>query len=745
MNNAILNRGFAVNKHTNTEQESITLRFVLSSIESARIALRWGYALGTTFMLCVSSAYAADKQQDISSDTATLPIIKVKAEQDQTHTKGQLASKSHLGFLGDKSVLDTPFNTVAYTDQYVQNIQAQNITDIIAKTDPTVFTNNASGGWSENYYIRGFSSSTKDMSMNGMYGITPYYRTSPEMFERVEVLKGPSALLNGMPPSGSVGGTVNLVTKRATDTPVTRLTTTYMSDSQVGGHLDVGRRFGENNAFGARLNATYRDGAAAVDNQDKKATGLALGLDWKGERARLSADLYSAQDRVDGVNRGISVATGIAVPTAPKVTTQLSPSWGYATTKDKGFIVRGEYDLTDAVMAYATYGQSDSEYTYNGAIGGTIIDNAGNYNTTVAQLAFEAKKKSADVGLKGHFQTGEVGHQWVANVTYHHQNYEEYGRRAVGVITNNIYHPVWTGTDVALQTLPAITKTGLEQISYGLADTLSFADDKLQLTLGMRHQQIVSETFNATTKVRTKRDKDSATSPGAAILYKLSDHVSVYGNYIEGFSMTTAPNTATNSGEFFGPYKTKQQELGVKWDLGTFTNTLSIFNIQQPNSYLNTANVFSVDGEQRNRGIEWGFFGSPLENVRLMGGFAYVDPKLTKTTNGVNQGKVATGVAKNQAKLGVEWDTPVVSGLTLTANATAVSKQYISADNTLSVAGHTLYDVGARYTTQIATHPVTLRGAVNNLTNKAYWGMPQISNLALGAPRTYLLSVAVDF
>ena len=105
--------------------------------------------------------------------------------------------------------------------------------------------------------------------MNGMFGVSPYYRTSPEMFERVEVLKGPSALLNGMPPAGSVGGTVNLVTKRAGDTPLTRVTTTYMSDSQFGGHLDVGRRFGENNAFGARLNAVYRDGAAAVNDQDK--------------------------------------------------------------------------------------------------------------------------------------------------------------------------------------------------------------------------------------------------------------------------------------------------------------------------------------------------------------------------------------------------------------------------------------------------------------------------------------------
>ncbi len=675
----------------------------------------------------------------------TLPVIVVDAKKDDTYAGGQVASKSSLGFLGDKSVMETPFSTVAYTEQYIEDMQAKDITDIIAKTDPTVFTNNASGGWSENYYIRGFSSSTKDMSMNGMFGVSPYYRTSPEMFERVEVLKGPSALLNGMPPAGSVGGTVNLVTKRAGDTPLTRVTTTYMSDSQFGGHLDVGRRFGENNAFGARLNAVYRDGAAAVNDQDKKTEGLSLGLGWKGERARVSADLYSAEDRVDGVTRGISLGAGVAIPKPPKADTQLSPSWGHVENKDKGFIVRGEYDLSNAVTAYAAYGQSNTEYLYNGASGGTITNSTGDYTTNIAQLAFEVDKKSADVGVKGKFNTGSIGHQWVANATYHKQDLEEFGTRITTTIANNIYNPVWTGTEIPLQNLIAITNTNLEQKSFGLADTLSFAQDKVQLTLGLRHQQINYDIFNASTKVRTKHDKDSATSPGVAILYKATDQISVYANYIEGFSMTTAPRTAVNAGEFFGPYQTKQQEVGVKWDLGTFTNTFSVFNIQQPNGYTDANNVFSVDGEQRNQGVEWGFFGSPLENIRLMGGAAYVNPELTKTTNGVNQGKTATGVAKSQAKLGVEWDAPMLQGLTLTANATAVSKQYISADNTISVGGHTIYDIGSRYRTQIANHPVSIRGTVNNVTNKAYWGMPQLSNLALGAPRTFMLSASIDF
>ncbi|MFP3740217.1 TonB-dependent receptor domain-containing protein, partial [Burkholderia sp. SIMBA_019] len=90
-----------------------------------------------------------------------------------------------------------------------------------------------------------------------------------------------------------------------------------------------------------------------------------------------------------------------------------------------------------------------------------------------------------------------------------------------------------------------------------------------------------------------------------------------------------------------------------------------------------------------------------------------------------NQGNTATGVPKLQGKLGAEWDVPQLRGLTLTANATSASKQYIDTSNSLSVAGRTIYDVGARYATKVAGRPLTLRATVHNLTNKAYWSMPQ--------------------
>lgn len=257
---------------------------------------------------------------------------------------GQVASGGRVGLLGNKDFMETPFSTISYTEKYIEDTQAQTITDVIAATDPSVFSNGLKGTYSENYSIRGFNSNISDVSIGGLYGMAPYYRISPEMFERVEVLKGPSALLNGMPPGGSVAGSINLVPKRAGAEPLTRITGTYMSDAQFGGHLDVGRRFGEEQQFGVRFNSVYRDGDTATDHQRMKAELNALGLDWRGERARLSADLYESEDRVRGQNRGIGLAEGVPVPRPPKSDTLLNPDWGFVQTRDKGVIVRGEYD-----------------------------------------------------------------------------------------------------------------------------------------------------------------------------------------------------------------------------------------------------------------------------------------------------------------------------------------------------------------------------------------------------------------
>ncbi|MGP5662218.1 TonB-dependent receptor [Psychrobacter celer] len=681
--------------------------------------------------------------------TTTLPAITVVAEgnDNQTYSGGQVTYTNHVGFLGNKDFLDTPFSAISYTDKFIADQQAVDITDVIAATDPAVYTSGASGESLESYYIRGFASSSNDVTVNGLTGMAPYYRSSPEMFERVEVLKGPSAMLNGMSPNGSIGGSVNLVTKRAGDEPLTQLTTRYLSDSQLGAHVDIGRRFGEDKQFGVRINGAYREGDSAVDDQEKQAQSAAIALDWRGERARVSADLYTTTDHVDGPTRGVTLASGVDIPSVPDPDTLLNPSWAYFETQTKGAIGRAEFDINDQLTTYASMGVTKWNYDGLSADNAQISNTDGDISTTVGYVGDDNERQSFEVGLNGQFQTGNIGHQIAVNATRYEEEYNLYAARFRGVsVDTNIYDPVWGSRPDLDLNPPLLTATDTELTSYGIADTLSFDQDKYQLTLGARYQQLKTEQTGGMLSTGAKYDENAVT-PSVALSVKITDQTSLYANYIEGLSKgDTAPTDAENAGEIFAPYKTKQKEVGIKIDLGNFSHTLSAYEIEKPNSYTDTdTNIFSYAGAQRNRGLEWGVFGSPAENVRLMGGISYIDAKLTKMSDGVNEDNQAAGVPKWQSKIGVEWDLPLVENLTLTANANAVSKQYLENDNIQSLPGRTIYGVGARYLTSVNDKPLTLRGSVENVMNKAYWTTAHYNDLAIGEPRTFLLSATMGF
>ncbi|PLM94044.1 TonB-dependent siderophore receptor, partial [Klebsiella pneumoniae] len=165
---------------------------------------------------------------------------------------GQIAHGGRLGMLGEQKAMDVPFNVIGYTSKLIQDQQAKTIADVVSN-DAGVQAVQGYGNFAETYRIRGFKLDGDDMTMGGLAGVVPRQVMDTQMLERVEIFKGANSLLNGAASSG-VGGMINLEPKRAEDLPTARVGVDYTSDSQVGGTLDLGRRFGDNNQFGARVN-----------------------------------------------------------------------------------------------------------------------------------------------------------------------------------------------------------------------------------------------------------------------------------------------------------------------------------------------------------------------------------------------------------------------------------------------------------------------------------------------------------
>ncbi len=685
-------------------------------------------------------------------EAGTLPAVTVSGHLDALDEApppargGQVGSGARLGVLGNTPVIDAPFSVTSYTAETIQTLQARSVADVIA-VDPSVRMSSARSNINEDLTIRGFPVSSSDFSLNGMFGLTPFWRAPLEAAERVEILKGPTAMLTGMPPSGNIGGTVNLVSKRAEAAPLTRFTGSYMGDSIFGGHLDVGRRFGPANAVGVRLNLMQRQGDTVIDKQWTKERLASLGLDYRGSGWRMSADLLWQSQRIDNVVRQFQAApTLTAIPRVPDNKIAY-PGYGYSDSRDGSAVVKAEYDVNEHVTAYAGYGRYKGDWD---AVAGNpiMLDTAGNYSYFGGWQRQHVRSDSIEAGLRSEFRTGSIGHKLTLGYTLVDQKRELgfYTGYPAGV--NNLYSPMDPDSpSTAGVANPLRPYQDSRLASVALADTLSMLDDTVLVSLGLRRQSIAAQNYNfATGAAQGERYDDSAVTPMIGVVYKLRPNLSLYASHIQGLSRgDTAPITAglANPGQMLAPYKSKQYEVGVKVDAAGLMTTLSLFQLTRPSASVSD-NVFRVNGEQRNRGLEVATAGEVARGVRLLGGFTYTRAELHESPTAALVGKDAIGVPRWLVNVGAEWDAGFMPGLTFTGRLLHNGGSYLDAANTLVVPSWNRVDVGARYRTRLAGKDVTLRLYVENLADKDYYGVATAGYLYLGTPRTVSLSASVD-
>ena len=186
--------------------------------------------------------------------TAVEPVTEPGAD---AYAGGQVSTSVQLGVLGDRPALDVPFNITGYTDKMMEDKQVATVDDVIVH-DPSVSDQTLSGV-SSAWNIRGFKAQQQDVQLNGLYGIAPRFYGGVEGVDRVDVLKGPSAILAGIAPNGSLGGTINYITKRAGNEPLNRVKISYGNGGVFTQQVDFGRRTDDGKA-GLRVNVLNRNG-----------------------------------------------------------------------------------------------------------------------------------------------------------------------------------------------------------------------------------------------------------------------------------------------------------------------------------------------------------------------------------------------------------------------------------------------------------------------------------------------------
>jgi len=729
------------------------------------------FAVRGTALAALAAALATPAFAQESPEAEDVVITAQRDNQTQVSRNGS------LGALGDKDAMDTPFAVKSYNEALILNQQPLTLGAVL-ENDPSVRTTLGFGNMSEQFIVRGFNLFGEDIAIDGLFGVTPRQLVSPELYDQIQILNGASAFLFGAAPGGSaLGGTVNLTPKRAKDRDTNRLTANWLSDKHFGGAFDFGRRFGEGKAFGFRLNGAYRSGDIAIDDEYRRSAVVGGSFDWRTDNLRVSLDLayqnVKAQHMRPMVQLNNFYGGATTLPRVPRADSNYGQSWYNQSIRDVFGIVKLEYDVTDSLMFYASAGARDTAErgVYQGfqvlnTTGGTFTATANGPATLASGAAFVTgsniprndNNEALQAGLRFKGESLGITHQ--LNMGYSHSRYvnrnayEFSSSAAATAPRNNLYNPVQIArpplTSLVAGNLadpnPA-NRTRLDSIF--VSDTLGFAEDVVQLTLGLRHQSIHFRSYNITTGVENvgAAYKEAATTPVVGLVIRPSEHISLYANRIEGLAQGPVAGAGTiNVGQVFPPFQTVQYEIGGKVQFGRFNASIAAFQTDRPqalNEVTPAGTVFTVNGEQRNKGIELSVDGEPLKGLRIIAGVSITDAKQQRTAGGLTDGRDAIGVPEYTANANVEWD--VYGGLTLTGRVMQTGKQAFNLTNTIVLPEWTRFDLGARYVLDAGGAPVTLRFNVDNVANERYWASSLGGYLVQGMPRTYKASATIDF
>ncbi|MEV4777512.1 TonB-dependent receptor [Burkholderia sp. LMU1-1-1.1] len=720
------------------------------------------FALAAMLMAGAAGAQdqtAAGAAADVAEGKIQTVVVSASADASadgltKDYAGGQVARGGRLGLLGNVDMMDTPFNTLNFTQAVIQDQQARSVADVL-QNDPSVRVARGFGNYQELYVIRGFPVNSDDLAYNGLFGLLPRQFVASELLERVEVLRGANSFINGAAPGGGgVGGSINLLPKRASNNPLTQLTVGVDSGGQGYGAVDIGRRFGENGNTGIRVNAVRRDGDTPIDGEKRELSVASVGVDFQGRGFRLSADVGYQNHNLQGARPSVTVSQGVALPSAPDSDSNWAQKWTHSKERDTFGTLRGEVDLAKDTVAWAALGARSGDES-NIIAEPTVGSTGGAASMYRFDNVRHDSVRTGEIGVRTKLRTGAIGHSLSATASgFWTESRNAYAFSNFAGFATNIFNPVDVAAPVAdyftggAMNDPKLTAKSILS-SYALADTLSMLDDKVLLTVGVRRQTIKSDSYDYDSGASLSHYDQSKNTPMAGIVYRPVKAVSLYANYTEGLQQgPVASGDVDNIGQAFAPCVSKQKEIGVKYDIGTVGASAAVFSTKQPSAYVQNR-IFGVFGEQRNRGLEMTVFGVPTRGLRVLGGLTLLDAEQRVTAGGVNQGNDVIGVPKTQLNIGAEWDVPGVRGLNLNARALYTSSQYADGANLQELPSWSRLDIGASYVATIADRKVTFRARIDNVADKSYWasagGYPGSGYLVLGSPRTAVLSATVDF
>lgn len=711
----------------------------LPSFKNSTLGLGTGAAL---LVLCAAApagrAYAQEAAD--GKPAAALPTVTATAAEE---TPQHLGAKVSSGALGARTQLETPFSTTVVKSEELAERQVSKLGDVFALDASVSDNSGAYSSWASYITVRGLPLDWQNgYRMDGKpflsYAITLPY----EHFEQIELLKGSSGFMYGF---GSPGGIVNYVTRKPTEQPVRSIGIGYKSNSVWSEHVDLGGRFGADDRFGYRLNATHEEGKTFNDGGIRRDS-VSLALD-----ARLTRDLtwnfdalYQKRKSTDQTpSIATSAYTGTRLPGTIRDKDQTLVGPGQHLTTDLQLYSTGlQYKLTPDWTLSTSYSHSTSKRSRNEGIL-YLQDASGNYDDYRSDTREGHRFDQWQAMAEGKLRTGTIEHQVTLGASWQKQT-NDYS-------SNSIYQWIGTGSIFGQNTNAYASSTDL--LMYRNSDITQravFASDTIKLSdrwsvlAGLRSTDYEQSAYG-TDGVRTSEyKKKGVITPTLALMFKPAPDTTLYTSYVESLEQGSSVSSLyANNGELLKPLKSKQYELGIKTDRERWSATAALFRIERGAEYANSANALVQDGRSIYQGLEFAASTRLGSQWQIGGNLMFLDTSYKRGIN--NIGNRVAGAPNFVATAQVSYAVPQVPGLKLSADAKYTGSTMLNAANQLRLPGYAVANIGASYATRINGHDTTFRVAVNNLTNRRYWEYQYDNYIKPGDPRTFSVSAKLGF
>jgi len=701
-------------------------------------------------------ARADDSAPPSTSQKASPPSLTVIGTREEDYRVDAVAS---IGPLGSSNLLEVPYSVSVLPFDLIENSQAVNFKDV-SKYLPLVAYQEQQGPDILRPQTRGMQGG--NFQNTRLDGMTMFITVAMalEQFQQIEVVNGVSASLYG---PANPSGMFNFISKRPTEEAFREATGTYTSNSIGTGKIDWSDRLDKNGVVKFRFNGVFGEGDGFVAGSHQKRELGDLGIDvqpWASTVLELNFSDYRLTDL--GYPGWFTYNEKILLPSAPNPKLQ-GYNQEYLGTDLKTQIgvarVKHEFDSNWHLVVGVL--NQDATRNINTQVN-NLTSNVGAYTSSMGSTFAPRFVITSDTGyLDGHFETLGIAHDLtIGTAGYRASSYSlittpTAARLLLGSAT--IDTPVQYPYPAAgvVNSNANFDSSDTYQQGVNVGDTLRF-NEYWGARLGVSQDWFHVNNFN-NKGVQTSEYSNDGASPTGSLMFMPTNFMTAYFTYASSLQAgDLAPGGTVNAGASLAPYRSTEYELGYKVNLAKIDFTAALFRIERPFANIDTAtNVFEISGDQINKGLELSAVGEVVEGLTTYAGVTLLNARLEDTPLPATNDKIYVGAPKVKGNALFEYKIPFVPGLVGVFNYQFSGPRPGNDTNTLTVAGYNLFDLGARYVSNIGSLPVTWRLAVDNIADRHYWSTVGPSNLTgantgnllahLGSPRTVLASASVYF